>query len=82
VKPIEPFKITNLMLSPNHIGGSYRSITKAPQNMCYALFNKNGNWFDCVLISIQSKHLCNIANGIKDIEVRKSILNGLKELIK
>lgn len=53
-----------------------------PQNMRYVWEYKNGKWTHCVLISIQSKHLCNIANGLKDIEVRKSILNELKELIK
>jgi hypothetical protein len=51
---------------------------KAPQNMRY--MTMNGEL--CVLISIQPQHLANIANGLKDIEARKSILNELKGLIK
>lgn len=54
------------------------TVSTAPQNMCYMTMNGDR----CVLISIQSKHLANIANGLKDIEVRKSILNELKGLIK
>lgn len=54
------------------------TVNTAPQNMSY--MNMNGE--RCVLISIRSQHLANIANGLKDIEVRKSILNELKELIK
>jgi hypothetical protein len=53
-------------------------ISQAPQNMCYMTMNGER----CVLISIQPQHLANIANGLKDIEVRKSILNELKEIIK
>lgn len=36
----------------------------------------------CILISIQPQHLANILNGKKTIEIRKRILNCLKELIK
>lgn len=35
----------------------------------------------CILISIQPQHLVNILNGKKTIEIRKQILNCLKELI-
>lgn len=54
------------------------SIKKAPQNMCYC-FDKNGNKY--ILISIRSEYLCKILNGEKTIEVRRKILNELKELI-
>ena len=51
-------------------------IHKAPQNMCY-VYDRFGNHY--VLISIQPQHLCKILNGEKTIEIRKSILNSLKE---
>lgn len=54
------------------------TVSTAPQNMCYMTMNGER----CVLISVQPQHLRNIANGLKDIEVRKSILNELKGLIK
>ena len=54
------------------------TVSTAPQNMCYMTMNGER----CVIISIQPQHLANIANGLKDIEVRKSILNELKGLIK
>ena len=57
---------------------SYYGIKKAPQNMCY-LYDKDGKII-AVVISIQAPHACNIMNGLKTIEVRKSILNVLKEL--
>ena len=50
--------------------------TKAPQNMCN-VYDRFGNHY--VLISIQPQHLVNILNGKKTIEIRKSILNLLKE---
>ncbi len=53
-------------------------IKKAPQNMMYC-YDKEGNLY--VLISIRPEWLCKILNGEKTIEVRKSILNSLKELI-
>ncbi len=54
------------------------SIKEAPQNMCYC-YDKSGNKY--ILISIRSEYLCKILNGEKTIEVRKKILNELKELI-
>ena len=51
-------------------------LTKAPQNMCN-VYDRFGNHY--VLISIQPQHLCKILNGEKTIEIRKSILNSLKE---
>lgn len=52
-------------------------ITKAPQNMCYC-YDRFGNKY--VLISIQPQHLCKILNGEKTIEVRRKVLNCLKEM--
>lgn len=65
--------------------GNYESylnvfkIKRASQNMMYA-YDIDGNIY--VLISIQSPYMCDIMNGKKTIEVRASILNALKELIK
>ena len=53
-------------------------LTKAPQNMCN-VYDRFGNHY--VLISVQPQHLCKILNGEKTIEIRKKILNCLKELI-
>lgn len=54
------------------------SCTKAPQNMCN-VYDKNCNHY--ILISIKPEHLCKILNGEKTIEVRKKILNSLKEML-
>lgn len=51
-------------------------LKNAPQNMC-KVYGKNGNHY--ILISIRPEHLCKILNGEKTIEVRKKILNSLKE---
>ena len=53
-------------------------IKKAPQNMCYC-YDEEGNKY--ILISIRPEWLCKILNGKKTIEIRKQILNCLKELI-
>lgn len=55
-------------------------LTKAPQNMCYVYDKHSKEW--CILLSIRSKPLCQILNGEKTIEVRRMILNALKELIR
>lgn len=54
-------------------------LKKAPQNMCY-VYDENGH--KCILISIHPEPMCQILNGEKTIEVRRKILNKLKELIK
>ena len=64
------------------IGGDIvRSITdscsNAPQNMCNVYDNQDNHY---VLISIQPQHLCRILNGRKTIEVRRKVLNCLKEM--
>ena len=53
-------------------------ILKAPQNMCKA-YDKNGNKY--ILVSIKPEWLCKILNGEKTIEVRKQIVNELKEMM-
>lgn len=69
----------------NGAKGNYTSylnvfkLKKAPQNMMKC-FDKEGNEY--ILLSIQPQHLLNILNGKKVIEVRKQILNCIKELIK
>lgn len=68
-----------LQFEKDFIYKDYKSnalITKAPQNMCN-VYDRFGNHY--VLISIQPQHLCKILNGEKTIEIRKSILNLLKE---
>lgn len=57
---------------------NYRELRKAPQNMCYVGFK--GQKY--ILIPIKSQYLVHILNGEKTIEVRRKILNALKELIK
>lgn len=73
--------------SPNHEcpecynGVVYPELTrlkKAPQNMCYCYDDKGKRY---ILLSIHPKYLCKIMNGEKTIEVRRKILNALKELI-
>ena len=74
---------------------SYYGLKRAPQNMCYAdeiivyptyvetNFTGYEEYYENrVLISIRPEWLCKILNGEKTIEVRKSILNALKELVK
>ena len=54
------------------------ALTKAPQNMCN-VYDVQGNHY--ILISIRPEWVEKILNGEKTIEVRKSIVNKLKELI-
>lgn len=54
-------------------------VKTAPQNMCRVL-TRNG--YAYILISIQPQWLCKILNGEKDIEIRKQVLNCMKEEIK
>ena len=53
-------------------------LTKAPQNMCN-VYDRFGNHY--VLISIKPEYVAKILNGEKTIEVRRKILNCLKDLI-
>lgn len=51
-------------------------LSKAPQNMMWVWYK--GERY--VLISIQPKWLCKILNGEKTIEVRRKVLNCMKEV--
>ena len=57
---------------------SCNMLMKAPQNMCRVIDFEGKPY---VLISIRPEWLCKILNGEKTIEVRKQILNCLKEMI-
>ena len=59
-----------------------KEITKAPQNMCKGYYLENGVWKEYILISIRPENLCNIANGLKDIETRRQVVNEIKEMEK
>ena len=50
----------------------------APQNMC-RIYDTKGNIY--ILISIRPEWLCKILNGEKTIEIRKQIVNELKEMM-
>lgn len=54
-------------------------LKKAPQNMCYCYDQDRKNHY--VLISIKPEWVAKILNGKKTIEVRKKVVNALKELI-
>lgn len=62
----------------NWIGHKYIALHKAPQNMCN-VYDRFGNHY--VLISIRPEHIAKILTGKKTIEVRKKVVNKLKELI-
>ena len=70
-------KNVNVFYKPKEL--SDYGLKKAPQNMCY-VYDENGN--KCILLSVHPKPLSQILNGEKTIEVRRKILNALKELIK
>ena len=77
-KELNDFKLFN----PNYY--LYTNIKRAPQNMCYVVkeppmcFAPSEEY---ILISIRPEWVCKILNGEKTIEVRKQVLNTLKELI-
>lgn len=52
------------------------ALTKSPQNMCN-VYDVQGNHY--ILISIRPEWVAKILNGEKTIEVRKKIVNSLKE---
>ena len=78
VKEIKPFKITKLWKYKAHPFGPYH-LSRAPQNMCWA-WRWNDKGLERVLVlSLRPRHLCNIANGLKDIETRRQVFNEIKE---
>ena len=77
-KELNDFKLFN----PNYC--LYTNIKKAPQNMCYVVKESEMCFApseEYILISIRPEWVCKILNGEKTIEVRKQVLNCLKELI-
>ena len=77
-KELNDFKLFN----PNYC--LYTNIKKAPQNMCYVVKEPEMCFApreEYILISIRPEWVAKILNGEKTIEVRKSIVNKLKELI-
>lgn len=62
----------------------FKPVTHAPQNMMKVYYGDGDvlNQEKYILLSIQPEWLCKILNGRKTIEVRRKILNKLKELIK
>lgn len=54
-------------------------LKKAPQNMCYCYDQDKKNQY--VLISIRPEWVAKILNGKKTIEVRRQVVNALRELI-
>ena len=71
-KPIDYFSDNNIVKQ------EYRVPKRPSQNMCYCYYKGE----KCVLISYYSEDACNILNGKKTIDIRKQIVNALKELIK
>lgn len=71
------------LFDPEHY--IFKDIKKAPQNMCRVVKQPELMWAtpkeQYILISIQPQHLCNILNGKKTIEVRRKVINRLKEMI-
>lgn len=66
----------------DHVFFNEKEIKKAPQNMCRVYDKKltrteKGDGY--VLISIKPEWICKILNGEKTIEVRREVLNCMKE---
>ena len=72
VKPIYPMPITCLYKDKS----CTQPLTKAPQSWCYAYQLVKGACFTQIrkilILSIRPEWLCKIANGEKDLEVRKT----------
>jgi len=88
VKEIEPFPITALARRDptglNIAEGLASGMFRAPQNMCWAWRwnEEERKWERVLVLSIQSKNLANIANGLKDIETRRVVVKEIKEMEK
>ena len=81
VNAVEPFKITELWKDKAHPGDPYH-LSRAPQNMCLADWWNGMEWERVLVLSLRPRHLCNIANGLKDIETRRQVVNEIKEMEK
>ena len=88
VKEIKPFNIgelarrdpTGLNIAEGLASGMFR----APQNMCWAWAwnDEERKWERVLVLSLRPKNLCNIANGLKDIETRRVVVKEIKEMEK
>ena len=83
VKEIKPFKITELWKYKVHPFDPYH-LSRAPQNMCWAWRwnDEERKWERVLVLSLRPKNLCNIANGLKDIETRRVVVKEIKEMEK
>lgn len=88
VKEIEPFPITALARRDptglNIAEGLASGMLRAPQNMCWAWRwnEEERKWERVLVLSLRPRHLCNIANGLKDIETRRQVVYEIKEMEK
>lgn len=86
VKEIEPMPITALAKRDptglNIAEGLASGLLRAPQNMCCAWRWNDKGWERVLVLSLRARHLCNIANGLKDIETRRQVVNEIKEMEK
>ena len=86
VKAIAPMPITALARRDptglNIAEGIASGMFRAPQNMGYAWLYEDGKWVRYLLLSIRPENVCNIANGLKDIETRRQVVNEIKEMEK
>ena len=86
VKAIKPFPITGVARRDptglNIAEGIASGMFRAPQNMGYAWLYEDGKWVRYLLLSIRPENICNIANGLKDIETRRQVVNEIKEMEK
>ena len=86
VKAIAPMPITALARRDptglNIAEGIASGMFRAPQNMGYAWLYEDGKWVRYLLLSIRPENICNIANGLKDIETRRQVVNEIKEMEK
>lgn len=86
VKAIAPMPITALARRDptglNIAQGLASGMLRAPQNMCWAWRWNDKGWERVLVLSLRPRHLCNIANGLKDIETRRKIVKEIKEMEK
>lgn len=88
VKAIKPFPITGVARrDPTHLNlaeGIASGMFRAPQNMCWARAwnDEERKWERVLVLSLRPKNLCNIANGLKDIETRRVVVKEIKEMEK
>lgn len=86
VKSIKPFPITGMARrDPTELSVAESLANRmrhAPQNMCYGYRWNGMEWERVLVLSIRPENICNIANGLKDIETRRAVTKKLEELAK